>query len=172
MRFPGALAVVPLALTLTLTGCAPDGDDGPGAASANGGGAAAPDATVTRQASPAMDQDERNIRFARCMRENGVPMKDPQPGKPVLVRSDGSDRETVRKAVEACKEFQPTGGAGAAGAEASEKLRRLARCMRDNGVLDFPDPEPGGGIRLDKKLAEDPDFPAAQRRCQLESGGS
>ncbi|MFF0312419.1 hypothetical protein ACFYSC_33730 [Streptosporangium sp. NPDC004379] len=172
MRFPGALAVVPLALTLTLTGCAADGDDGPGVASANGGGTAATDAPAARQAAPTMGKDERNVRFARCMRENGVPMEDPQPGRPVLIRGDAGDRGTVRKAVEACREFQPAGGTGAAGADASEKLRRLARCMRDNGVPDFPDPEPGDGIRLDKKLAEDPDFPAAQRRCELESGGS
>jgi hypothetical protein len=42
--------------------------------------------------------------------------------------------------------------------------------MRDNGVAEFPDPE-GNMMRLNKKVADDPDFPAAQKKCQLDNPG-
>ncbi len=52
-----------------------------------------------------------------------------------------------------------------------ERMRKFAKCMRDNGVAEFPDPE-GNRMRLDKKVADDPDFPAAQEKCQFDLGGS
>ena len=38
-------------------------------------------------------------------------------------------------------------------------------------VEEFPDPE-GNTMRMTKKVADDPDFPAAQKKCQIDHGGS
>jgi hypothetical protein len=41
-----------------------------------------------------------------------------------------------------------------------------AKCMRDNGVEAFPDPDPDkGGIRINGDIANDPEFQAAQKVC-------
>jgi hypothetical protein len=37
--------------------------------------------------------------------------------------------------------------------------------MRDNGVEAFEDPKDGAGINIGPEQAEDPDFEAAQEKC-------
>jgi hypothetical protein len=48
--------------------------------------------------------------------------------------------------------------------DAMQTLRKFARCMRDNGVERFPDPD-GGPMTLDPSIVEDPDLPRAQQKC-------
>jgi hypothetical protein len=47
--------------------------------------------------------------------------------------------------------------------EPKEERFELARCMRENGVEDFPDPDDAGIIQY---YGEDPDFPSAQEKCR------
>ncbi|MDG4856890.1 hypothetical protein P8605_01720 [Streptomyces sp. T-3] len=158
-----ALAVVPLVFTVLLTGCGSQGG-GTGVASADGvkkDGASA---------SASLSADEMGVKFAQCMRENGVPMDDPEPGGGIQLRVDGSiPKSTVDKALETCRKYQPQGAKGKDG-KGGEKMRAYAQCMRKNGVEEFPDPE-GGGMRIDKGIAEDPDFDKAQEKCQDLMGG-
>jgi hypothetical protein len=46
--------------------------------------------------------------------------------------------------------------------ERTEKRFELARCMRENGVEDFPDPDDNGVILY---YGEDPEFRSAQEKC-------
>ncbi|MFF5249966.1 hypothetical protein ACFY3V_37270 [Streptosporangium sp. NPDC000095] len=157
MRVLGALA-----LALVLTGCGTAGDDAD-VASATGGG----DKPAV-SAAPSLDQHEKGIKFAQCMRENGVDMPDPEPGKGVAVRiGKGTSKEAMEKATAACKEFSPMGDAGPGGGtdpQRAESMREFAKCMRENGVEEFPDPE-GGGLRVTGAIGEDPDFQTAQEKC-------
>jgi hypothetical protein len=150
------VATVSLAFALALTGC---GADAP---------AAAP------SAKPSMDPHERGVRFAQCMREHGVDVPDPEPGKGMTMKFDGSvSRETVDKAMEACREWAPQGltGGGTVDPKQDEAMRKLSQCMRDNGVEAFPDPE-GGGIRMGPEAGNDPDFKAAEEKCKQLRPGS
>ncbi|GAA3130769.1 hypothetical protein GCM10010466_21760 [Planomonospora alba] len=169
MRIPGAPAAVPLVLALTLTaalaGCAAGGGAEVATATGGGGGPAA-------SATPTLDPDERNLRFAQCMRENGVDMPDPRPGEPVMLRIRKGQEAAVEKARQACKQYAPVGGTGADRSRNAERMREIARCMRDNGVPDFPDPDPEGRIKVGKGVTDDPDFPAAEAKCRPEKGGS
>ncbi|MFH8370436.1 hypothetical protein [Streptomyces sp. NPDC018031] len=155
----GVLAALPLALALVLTGCG-DSDDSADVASAGG------DKDGRPGSRPSMSMHEMGVKYASCMRKNGVPMEDPEPGKGVLLRSDqaGVDKATLDKAMEACREYQPQ-APGGGGPKDGGKMREYAQCMRENGVEKFPDPE-GGGIRIDRAIGEDPDFDAAQEQCQ------
>ncbi|NYI07575.1 hypothetical protein [Allostreptomyces psammosilenae] len=167
-----ALVVLPLALTVALTGCA--SDDGDGAAVASVGGEV-DDAGSGSGTGASLSPEEMGVRFAQCMRENGVDMEDPEPGGPGIVIRGGSDPAVVEAAMEACREFNPqANGSGEADPEAEENAREFAGCMRENGVEAFPDPEPGQrGVRINREIAEDPDFEAAQEACQdiLSAGG-
>ncbi|MEV5829599.1 hypothetical protein AB0L25_28945 [Spirillospora sp. NPDC052242] len=164
LRTRGALATLPLALALALTGCGGDGEDGSGVASAGGDKAAGSGAAAGASLSP----EEMGVKFAQCMRENGVQMEDPKPGGGLMVNGKGVDKATMEKAQEACREFNPMDQAGRpASAEDQERARKHAECMRENGVEAFPDPKPNQrGIRITPEVGEDPDFEAAQQKCQ------
>ncbi|GAA4897118.1 hypothetical protein LX16_1254 [Stackebrandtia albiflava] len=116
--------------------------------------------------------DEMALAFAECMREHGVDMPDPtfdEEGGADISLPDGVDDETLRAAEEACKEFLPHGGEPPKiDPEVLEALHEYARCMRENGVPDFPDPDENGGFALDgdEFPPDDPTIMAAEEVCR------
>ncbi|MFI6283773.1 hypothetical protein ACIBCM_03265 [Streptomyces sp. NPDC051018] len=162
-----ALAVLPLALTLALAGCSSGSDGQDVASAATGKAAGSQDGKEGKDAEAAGGGGDKALQFAKCMRENGVPMEDPKDGRFVLELDKKTNKADVDKAMKACREFQPSGkGKGKTDPKAAESMRKLAQCMRENGVEGFPDPAPGGGIRMDRSVGEDPDFKAAHEKCK------
>ena len=167
-----ATAAVPVALLFALSGCGKSDDNGNNVASVNGTASASP--TATKTLSPAEEQ-ERALKFAQCMREHGVDMPDPvvEDGK-IQMRIQAKPGTNVEAAQAACKEFAPNGGPGGGKADPEMQKRGLefAKCMRENGVEKFPDPDPNqGGVRIDGSIANDPEFEAAQKACDKILGG-
>lgn len=166
------LAVLPLALTLALTGCSAD-DGGSGVASAGGAkqGAA--------EGGEKLSREEMGVKFAQCMRDHGVDMEDPKPGGRVQFKVKGGEGERAKmdKAMEACREYSPQANAsGPPDPKQQERAREFAECMRQNGVEDFPDPDPNEpGIRIQRKKGDDDaTFERAQQACEkvLQGGGN
>ncbi|MDG4775199.1 hypothetical protein [Solwaraspora sp. WMMD792] len=168
----GLLLAVPisLALALAVSSCAgaADGDqvataDGAGPTASAGAGDGDGDGV------DGLTEEERQLRFARCMRENGVDMPDPEPGEGGAMQGFGtdSDMEKVEAAIEQCREFLPGGGeTGQSDPEQIERVREIAKCMRENGVTDFPDPDVDGRMNLDLSMSpDDPTFQAAMEKC-------
>lgn len=159
------------ALLFALAGCTQG--DANGVATVSGGSAAP---TTTASVDPA----EAGRRFAQCMRDNGVPdFPDPEPGqsRPRFQVFRGADGDKTRKAMDKCRELLPDGGERqrAPSAAELEEARAFARCMRDNGVPDFPDPDPnGGGLRIGPGAGgragamtpDDPEFKSAMEACE------
>ena len=119
--------------------------------SAGCGSNAAPD-TASRSATPATSgaaaakptAREKAVKFAECLRANGVPhFPDPDPKGETNFGVDVSG-EVWLKAVDACKALKPP---GALSSKRSPKQQsaglRFARCVRNHGVRDFPDPVNG-----------------------------
>ncbi|REE96868.1 hypothetical protein [Thermomonospora umbrina] len=158
-----ALVALPLALTLTLTACG--GDDGGDEVASGGGPQKNAGGTGEK-----LDQHAMGVKFAQCMRENGIPLEDPKPGEGIMLKFDQRmKRETVDKAMQACRKYNPQqNGAGGSDPKAEERSRAFSQCMRDNGVEKFPDPKPGQrGIMIDRNaIGDDPDFDKAQQACQ------
>jgi hypothetical protein len=160
-----AYAVIPIALLLALSGCGGgDGGDGDGVASLGG----TPTAAASSGAAAPADEGDRALKFAQCMREQGIDMPDPEiDGGRISQRINAGPGDDVEAAQEKCKDYAPSGGPG--GKPDPESLERMlahAKCMRDNGVEAFPDPDPDkGGIRIDGRIGDDPDFAAAQNVC-------
>ncbi|MEQ7125085.1 hypothetical protein ABN034_11235 [Actinopolymorpha sp. B11F2] len=174
---PALGAVIVLLLLLVVAGCAGtgggSGDDTARVASADDGASdagAADTGGASGEDGAGMSKEEREekaLKFAQCMRENGVPMDDPDSSGRVQIRVNGDDvdRETVEQAQQACQKYAPFGKEGPRqDPKMAENMRKFAQCMRDNGVPDFPDPD-GGRMMLDKSIAGDPDFKAAQETC-------
>lgn len=163
-RLLGAYAAVPLALLFALAGCGKD-DTGSKVASVSGTASAAPTGSAD-----ALSEQERALKFAQCMREHGVDMPDPvsEDGK-ISIQIRAKPGTDVDAAQAACKQWAPNGGPGGGKVDPQmqEQMRKMAQCMRDNGVENFPDPQEGGGIRLDGSISGDPDFEAAQKKCGM-----
>jgi hypothetical protein len=158
-------------LFVGLAGCASSADTG--VATAGG------DKTTSSSAKPESEK-EAALKFARCMRENGVPdFPDPEfdeNGGISLSLPGGVDPTTVDAAQEKCKQYLPNGGEPEQmSPEDLEKQREYSKCMRDNGVPEFPDPDANGGIRIEGGPGLDPqspEFKAADEKCkQLLPGG-
>jgi hypothetical protein len=157
------LAATVLAAAVLITGC---GADKPDAQVASGSSA---QSTSPSTAPASLSQDEMAVKFTQCLRENGLNVPDPEPGKGPMLRFDknsGVTQEQVQKAMEACREYDPQ-SQGSPNPQQAENGRKYAECMRKNGVEKFPDPKPDQrGIMIGPGVADDPDFQKAQGACQ------
>jgi hypothetical protein len=144
-------------------------------AGCGGGEPAATDATGAAKGGAGPDSDQA-LEYSKCMRENGVPkFPDPQNGRLVLKGGPGTgiDPESAqfKAAEEACKKLAPSGPGGGTGPtkERQDAMLAFAKCMRANGLPDWPDPEfEGGGVKmtLPKGLSpESPQVKQAQEAC-------
>ncbi|WP_327584725.1 hypothetical protein OHA25_54745 [Nonomuraea sp. NBC_00507] len=138
-------------------------------------------ASVSRSASPppassgatptgTADPQEQGMKFAQCMREQGIPMEDPDPNGGGGLRQLGEDvdRDKVQKAIEACRDYAPSRDRTQLNPEQIEQMRQFAQCMRDNGV-DMPDPNPDGTMGSGEGRnfnRDDPQFQKAFDACQ------
>ena len=158
---------------------------------ANGPGVATlddPSASGSPGASPAasaLTPQDAALAYARCMRENGVDMPDPQvttgSGGEVKIDQQGGapvSKEKMNAADMVCRHFMaeaaPNGQGPAMSAEDQDKVLAFAKCMREHGI-DMPDPDfTGGGfaIRVNGGSEsggtgpkEDPAFKTAEAAC-------
>jgi hypothetical protein len=132
LRPPVALVIA----ALVGTGCSHTSG---GAGAGNG-----PAATAGSTRATPLSAHEKGVKFAECMRANGVPhFPDPDPKGDFNLGVDVT-REAWLKAVNSCKSLQPP-GALSSKRNPKEKAAtlRFAQCVRDHGVKDFPDPVNG-----------------------------
>jgi hypothetical protein len=99
-------------------------------------------------------QHEKAVRFAECMRNDGVSaFPDPDAsGKLTIdgvVNGSSLDPSSAawKQAIDACKDLQPPGFSGSKATPTQMSARlKFAQCVRDHGVKDFPDPTKDGPI--------------------------
>jgi hypothetical protein len=116
------------------------------------------------------------LAFASCMRKNGVDMPDPQfSGGRVTQKMKGGNPDKMRTAEKACSKYRAQIKAPEMSAADKEDFKKQAlqnaRCMREHGIENFPDPtfdENGGAqIRIGKNMnPESAKFQAAMKACQ------
>jgi hypothetical protein len=115
--------------------------------------AAAQTGTASSGGNNAVNRDQA-VRFAECMRKNGVrEFPDPDASGTLTIdgRANRSSLDTssaaFKQAIAACKDLQPPGFTGhKRTAQEQENALKFAQCIRDNGVKDFPDPAPDGPL--------------------------
>ncbi len=165
MKHRTTLAAAMLAAAVLLTGC---GSEEPDNQVASGTGAQA-ESTAPSSAPASLSRDELAIKFTQCLREQGLNVPDPEPGKGPMLKFDknsGVTQQKVQEAMDACKQYNPQAD-GSPNPQQEENGRKYAECMRTNGVEKFPDPKPGQrGIMIGPGVADDPDFQKAQDACQ------
>jgi hypothetical protein len=178
-----AAALAALGLSMLAGGCSAPGLS-PDVATVGQPSDAAADTPGTTTA-PAKDPKEAALDFARCMREHGVEMDDPDisgDGRVAIrIRPGDGGGPADDAAVKAC---QPAMDAAmqqstkkmdpAEEARMRENALAFARCMREHGI-DVPDPTFDGGVMKGRIAGgpgtdgPDPDSPAfqeAQKACE------
>ncbi|WP_162907732.1 hypothetical protein [Allorhizocola rhizosphaerae] len=119
----------------------------------------------------AADEDERRRQFLNCMREQGAEL--PAPGTERRVPpSVGPEAERSEAAMQRCRGYLTGGGVPPRpSVDDIEKARAYAKCMRDNGVPYYPDPDPETGrpqltTELGDRLKRDPKLATADEHCR------
>lgn len=157
----GGLVAFALIGAFALSGCAPS--SGSDVASLEQGSASAsPDGSGAGDTSQSKEADL--VKFAGCMRDNGVDMPDPDPNASSF-DIPGADKTTLDKAMKVCEEFLGTSTGGDPAAQLGDQVE-FSKCMRKNGVSSYPDPD---GEDLDT-LPDDvdpqsPEFQKALKAC-------
>jgi hypothetical protein len=150
-------------LLLLTAACTPDTTDEPAVASANKG-----TVTASPSASASFDPDAP-LKHAKCMRENGMTWfpDPPPPGEgQALEIPAGTDQKDFDAAMKACEKYlQNAIDKGGPDAAEIERLRQFAKCMREHGVPDFPDPKADGTSQIQIN-PDDPNFTTAEKACE------
>ena len=110
-----------------------------------GCGSDAPSESVPKAAgSKTPTARDKAVKFAECIRQHGVSdFPDPN-AKNDFEYGVSVSVEVWKKATSACKKLQPPGTLSAKRTPKQQSSGlRFARCIRENGVKDFPDPVNG-----------------------------
>jgi hypothetical protein len=134
-----AFVMVVVALVAIIAGCG---------GTRSGGGKAAASGRLTGAASGTATGRARVVKFAECMRRNGVstfPDPDAAGALTIDAVANGASVDTssaaFKNALGACKKLEPSGFTGHQRTPQEQKAAlEFAQCVRDNGVRDFPDP--------------------------------
>ncbi|MDQ1503416.1 MAG: hypothetical protein QOD57_1143 [Actinomycetota bacterium] len=192
MAHPRRLHRLPVLILLAAGLGAGVACSGPGSGSPNGvasvkttaGKSAGPDAAAEKDKTKTNPEDAM-LAFARCMRDHGVNVPDPDTsgGGPGVVTFSAAapgealdiDTSKFQEADKACRDL--LGDAGPQNMspqqqqEAQDQALAFSRCMREHGV-NMPDPTFGGQGQVTMKLDKDsgldpsdPKFEAAQQAC-------
>jgi hypothetical protein len=152
------LTTLALLAALAVTGCGPGTPD-----VATAGGKAGAGATPTANAT------EQQARYEQCLREHGVEVRPSDKYAPV----SPVPQDRVDAAEQACARYLPTEVEPEPKDPAElEKLRQFARCLREHGVPEWPDPDPRTGEftwSSDEQAGaakRNPKLPAAMTACE------
>jgi hypothetical protein len=141
LRPAAALALVAL-LGLISAGCGSSAPSETG--TANTGTANGTASSTGTDASKNATGQDKAVKFAECMRTNGVPHFPDANAKGEFVFGIDVSPSVWERAVNACKALQPPGTLSAKRTPQQQTASlRFAQCMRENGVKDFPDPANG-----------------------------
>ncbi|MFF4417407.1 hypothetical protein ACFYY8_33200 [Streptosporangium sp. NPDC001559] len=154
MRTPRLSGAVMIAAALVLTGCGTDSGQN----------------AQTGTSTP--NVQDQGVAYARCMRENGVNMPDPDPNRPGAITIPKSgNTAALQAAMKACQQYLPVKAQEKmGGSEDMDRMVAIARCLREKGV-DAPDPQPGQGLTIRDRL-NDPKVQQALMACQKSSSSS
>ncbi|QXV61416.1 hypothetical protein CVV72_33435 [Amycolatopsis sp. TNS106] len=162
------------AVLALVAGCGGGGDGGDKVASISS--PQAPGAAGDGKQADNVSDEDKMRNFAKCMREHGIDMPDPQTngdGQNSITIEAGEgrpDENKMKAASDACRKLLPNGGEiKPPTPEELDKMRKEAKCMREHGI-DFPDPEPSGkgaAIALGDASGDPKKFEEAAKACGL-----
>lgn len=157
------LAIVPAVLGLAACGSSSGNDKGVASVTSGAANASGP-----ASAGPTLSARDAQLKYAQCLRENGINVQDPDPGKGVMLPSN-ADQGKVAQANQKCIHYLQQGGGlpNPDDPAVRDSIVKFAQCMRAHGV-NVPDPQPGQGgmLQVPDNAGSNAQFQAAQQACQ------
>jgi hypothetical protein len=131
-----------IAMVALISACGSTAPAGTGSGSSAGNNA--PAGTGSSGGNTTASKREQGVKFAECMRTNGVgDFPDPN-ANGEFVYGVSVTPAVFDKAVAACRALQPPGSLSGQRSPKQQSLAlKFAQCVRDSGVKDFPDPVNG-----------------------------
>jgi hypothetical protein len=133
-------------IALISAGCGSNASSGGGTVSRTTSGttSSTSSGTTSSHATTKLTAQEKAVKFAECMRANGVPhFPDPDSKGETNFGIDVT-RDVWLKAIDACKALKPPGALSSKRTPKEQAASlRFAQCVRNHGVKDFPDPVNG-----------------------------
>jgi hypothetical protein len=164
-----ARALVATALVLPLVALVVAGCGGGSKAAETGSGSA----SAPAGSSSGSDVNAQLARFSQCMRQHGEPDFPDQRtvnGRIQLTLPQGMNPSSAQfqQAMQACRSLAPAqqNGSGSADSAQQDQLVKFVKCMRKNGVPNFPDPTKGGQTVVTGIDPSSPQFQTAMQACQ------
>lgn len=160
LRRTSSMAVLVTAVALVAGACGGSDKEGDGG-----------DSAASSQSTSQSSEKTQMLAYAKCMRSNGVAdFPDPQAqGGLTLPKGVDPKSDAFKKADDQCKSQRPDrGGSGEGGDAPSQEQLDFAKCMRENGVPKFPDPQSAGGM-LEQGSGIDiksPEYQKANEACK------
>ena len=158
----------------------------PLAAACSGGSSGPSVAKVESTPTPANESSSNDstepseLAYSQCMRDQGISnFPDPGPGGELQIDANALGIEPnspqFQAADEACKHLLPAADEGQR--PDRETILKYSQCMRDQGISDFPDPNPEGGLEIQAEPGgsldpNSPQFQAAHEACKQYLPGS
>jgi hypothetical protein len=144
----GGSSSSPAAATVRLATTPASATPSSGSATTAGSSIAARSGTTGSGSTAPVTYGSGPLAFAKCMRANGVPsFPDPNPGRGALFSLNGINPSApaFKQAQAKCQKLMGGGPPGPGStthpsAQTMGKLRKIAVCMRQHGVPQFPDP--------------------------------
>jgi hypothetical protein len=142
---PTALAAALAGTVLVLAGCGDPSSRGVAQLYRRGASSAGPEPGSSSPANTA-SPERAALAYAKCMRAKGVPsFPDPSGGGGLFRVGTGVDPSSpaFKTAQAKCRKLMPGGGIGSGPPPSAQTLARfvkVARCMREHGIFEFPDP--------------------------------
>lgn len=122
------------------------------------------------------DREDMGLAYAQCIRDNGyAEFPDPMPDGGIRFQITPDTAPRFQKAAEHCRHLAPEGMRGEqVTPEQLDALVELSRCVRENGVPEFPDPNAEGAFNLSGVSSgpDDPRIAAAMEACRGKAQGT
>ncbi len=162
-------------------GSSPSGNSGSGSSGLNSTG----NSGSSGPQGGTMSMSGVSLRFSECMQTHGEPsFPDPDSSGQITVSGVNPSSPEYERAQRECAKYAPNKGQPPSPAQQAKMLAnalKYSQCMRSHGITDFPDPTSGPngqGVAISIKASpgsnlnpNNPQFQAAQRKCQGIMGG-
>ncbi|MFB9904953.1 hypothetical protein [Allokutzneria oryzae] len=119
------------------------------------------------------DPKERMLKFAKCMRDNGVDMPDPtfgEGGASITLGRGDADMGKLDKANKACEKYSGAKDFNPDDPKFKEEQLKWAKCMREQGI-DMPDPGAGGAAQAIPMDQDQKKMEEAFKKCSPDGKG-
>lgn len=121
-------------------------------------------------AKPTANTQDKWVKFAQCMRQNGINMPDPQPGAgQIQIGAKDTDKTKLDAAMKACKQYNPKGDIDPNDPKQRDHELKMSQCLRRHGV-DAPDPQPGQPPEIRVGKGGEEKVKKAEAACRKELG--